>query len=124
MDYWNEVKRIQIKLKSALNTGTQQATEIIDGITGKLGYFFNLNNVIYHSDSRDRILSALAETEKKGEQPELVKERKEHYQTQNEYVAAEELTDDEMVQKASILEQVVRQLEAEVDEYIQAAART
>ena len=124
MDYWNEVKRIQIKLRSALVTGTQEATEIIEGITGKLGYFFTAGNAIYNSDSRDKVLSALAEAEKKGEQPELIKELKKHYENAKEYIVAEKLTDEEKNEKASKLEQVVRQLEAEVDEYIKSAVKS
>ena len=118
MDYWNEVKRIQIKLKSTLSIGTSEASDIIDNITGKLGYIFCIGNSIYHSDSRDRVLSTLAEAKKKGEPPEMIEELIKHYENKNEYVTAEELTDDEKIKNASTLEQTVRQLETEVDEYI------
>jgi len=66
MNYWNEVKRIQNKLKTALVIGTAQATDIIDGITGKLGYFFRVDNDIYHAVKRDDVLKMIAELEKKG----------------------------------------------------------
>jgi hypothetical protein len=47
MNYWDEVKRIQIKLKSALSIPTGPATAIIDGITSKYGYLFLVGNTVY-----------------------------------------------------------------------------
>jgi uncharacterized protein (DUF2164 family) len=115
MDYWNEVKRIQIKLKSALGIGTEEATGIIESITGKLGYFFYVGNKIRHADSRDNVFRMIAEIEKSGKEPETVAALKAHYKDAKEYIVAEELTDAETAQSASKLEQVIRQLETEVD---------
>jgi uncharacterized protein (DUF2164 family) len=118
MNYWDEVKRIQIELKQALHINTMEATAIIDGITGKLGYLFTMS-YIHHADKRDDMLRTVAELEKKGEQLELIKVLKDFYDNQKtEYLAGGELTEDEIVQNASTLEQVISQLEKEVKEYI------
>ncbi|MDR1948182.1 MAG: hypothetical protein LBQ38_02210 [Spirochaetaceae bacterium] len=117
MNYWDEVKRIQIKLKTALCIPTNQATDIIGDITGKLGYIFTVNH-IYHSVLRDNVLARLAEAKKRGEQPEMIAQLEDYYRNEKEYVVAEELEDAEIAECASELDQVVRQLETEVDEYI------
>jgi hypothetical protein len=76
MNYWNEVKRIRDNLRADLGIGTAQAGEIADGIMGKRGYFFRLDNAIYHAVKRDDVLRMIAELEKKGGQLELVEEFK------------------------------------------------
>jgi len=45
MSYWDEVKRIQVSMRSA-SIYTEEATKIIDGITEKLGYFFTVGRYL------------------------------------------------------------------------------
>jgi molybdenum cofactor biosynthesis enzyme MoaA len=119
MNYWNEVKRIRDNLRADLGIGTAQASEIVDGIMGKRGYLFRLDNDIFHAVKRDEVLRMIAELEKKGEQLELVEEYKKFYGAkEEEYINAGKLTEDELVQNASTLEQVISQLEEEAKEYI------
>jgi hypothetical protein len=117
MNYWNEVKRIQNKLKFALCIPTNQAIDIIDDITAKLGYFFKIDH-IYHSDLWDNVLARLAEVKKRGEQLEMIAQLEDYYRNEKKYVVAEELEDAEIAERATELDQVVRQLETGVDEYI------
>ncbi|MDR0663798.1 MAG: hypothetical protein LBF80_06975 [Spirochaetaceae bacterium] len=120
MNYWDEVKRIQIKLKSALVIGTAEATGIIEGITGKLGYFFYVDGSVWHSDSRENIFRMIVGIEKKGGHEAEVAMLKDIYKDAKEYVAAEQLTAGEIADNAVAIEQVVRQLDVETDAYIKA----
>jgi len=64
MSYWDEVKRIQVSMRSA-SIYTNEASDIIDGITGKYGYLFTIDN-IYNAVPIAEIRRMISAAKKRG----------------------------------------------------------
>ena len=113
MNYWNEVKRIQVSMRSA-SIYTEEATKIIDGITGKLGYIFSVTG-IYKAvpiEEINRIISAAKE--RGGDDAIMAAEMEAMYKDEGPFVVGEELTEAEIIDSKPTLDNVIRQLEVEV----------
>jgi hypothetical protein len=63
MSYWDEVKRIQVSMRT-VSIYTEEATKIIDGITAKQGYLFRVDS-IYNAVPIAEIRQLLSEIKKK-----------------------------------------------------------
>jgi hypothetical protein len=116
MNYWEEVKRIQIKMRSG-SIWTAEATEIIDKITEKRGFYFRLGGVS-RAVPIEEIRNMLSEIKKKGGHDAEVAVMEEHYKDAGNFVNGDKLEEAEIAERKAELEQVVQQLEIEVDEYL------
>jgi len=117
MSYWDEVKRIQVSMRSA-SIYTEEATEIIDGITGKHGYIFSINS-IYNAVPIEEIRRIISEAKKRGgNDAAMAAEMEEAYKDTGSFVVGEELTETEITENKTALDNVIRQLETEVSEYL------
>jgi len=117
MSYWDEVKRIQVSMRSA-SIYTNEASDIIDSITGKYGYLFTIDN-IYNAvpieEIKNMILTAKA---KGGQNAAIATEMEAAYANAGPFVHGEELTEAEIIDKKDDLDKVIKLLEAEVNEYV------
>ncbi|MDR3171822.1 MAG: hypothetical protein LBU17_09380 [Treponema sp.] len=117
MNYWDEVKRIRVSMRSA-SIYTSEATEIINGITGKYGYLFTVNH-IYQAVPIEEIRRMISEIKKGGGAAAAqAAAMEEAYQDAGRFVVGEELTETEIAGSKTKLDSVIRQLELEVSEYI------
>ena len=117
MSYWDEVKRIQVSMRSA-SIYTNEASDIIDGITGKHGYLFTIDK-IYNAVPIEEIRKMISEAKKRGgHDAALAVEMEAAYAGAGPFVPGEELTKAEINDKKDELDNVIRQLEAEVNECI------
>jgi hypothetical protein len=95
MNYWTEVKRIQVSMRS-VSIYTAEATKIINGITGKYGYFFTIDS-IYKAvpiEEIKRMISGMKE--KGGTVAALAAGLEEFYKDEGPFVCGEELTEAEI----------------------------
>jgi hypothetical protein len=117
MSYWDEVKRIQVSMRSA-SIYTKEATEIINGITGKYGYLFTIG-AIYKAVPIEEIKRIISEAKKRGgNDAAQAAALEEAYKDAGPFVVGEALTETEITSSKTILDNVIRQLEIEVSEYI------
>jgi len=117
MNYWDEVKRIQVSMRGA-SIYTEEATKIIDGITGKHGYFFTVN-AIYKAVPMEEINRIISEAKKRGgDDAVMAVEMEEAYKDEGPFVVGEELAEAEIIENKAALDNVIRQIEAEVSEYL------
>jgi hypothetical protein len=116
MNYWEEVKRIQIKMRS-VSILTAEATAIIDGITAKHGYYFRVGG-IYRAVPIEEIRHMISEIKKMGGHDAEATAMEEAYKDAGNFVNGDKLEEAEIAEKKTELEQVVRQLVIEVDEYL------
>jgi len=117
MSYWDEVKRIQVSMRSA-SIYTEEASKIIDEITGRNGYFFTITN-IYEAVPIERINKTISEAKARGRDDALMAaEMEKAYKDEGPFVVGEELSEDDIIERKAELDDVIRKLEAEVSEYI------
>ena len=117
MSYWDEVKRIQVSMRSS-SIYTNEASDIIDGITGKYGYLFTVDN-IYNAVPIEEIRKMISAAKKRGgSDAALAAEMEAAYANAGPFAVGEELTEAEIIDKKDELDNVIRQLEAEVEEYV------
>ena len=118
MNYWEEVKRIQVKMRSA-SIWTAEASEIIDRITEKHGYYFRVNS-IFRAVPIEEIRQMIAEAKKSGGNEAEIAAVEEVYKDAGSFVIGDKLEEAEVTERQAELEKIVRRLEVEVDEYLQA----
>jgi hypothetical protein len=117
MSYWDEVKRIQVSMRSA-SIYTEEATKIIDGITAKLGFRFTMDS-IYKAIPIEEIQQMISEIKKRGgDAAAQAEELEKAYKDAGPFVAGEKLTETEINDSKTKLDGVIRQLEIEVSEYV------
>jgi len=117
MNYWNEVKRIQVSMRSA-SIYTEEATKIIDEITGKHGYFFTVGG-IYKAVPIEEINRIISDAKSRGGgDAVMAEEMEEAYKDEGPFVVGEELTEAEITESKAALDNVIRQLEVEVSEIL------
>jgi hypothetical protein len=118
MNYWEEVERIERKLKRVLYS-TGAAFEVIDKITEKYGYYFRIGNNIYRAVPIEEIRQTLSELKERGGHDLEVAAFEKMYKDAGAFVHADRLEESEITRKKAELEQVIHHLEIEADEYLQ-----
>jgi hypothetical protein len=120
MNYWDEVKRIRnaVRADSGWSISLEQASKIIDGITEKYGYYFRVDS-IFRAVPIAEIEGMIAGLKKRGGNKALYAAAMEEvYKDAGSFVNGDKLEGAEITARKTELEQVIRQLEIEVDEYL------
>ncbi|MDR2484740.1 MAG: hypothetical protein LBD55_05045 [Treponema sp.] len=111
MNYWDEVKRIQVSMRSA-SIYTQEATEIINGITGKLGYLFTVNSIYKAVPIEEIRRMIITLKEKGGQHAEMAAQMEAVYQKypDGSFIPGEKMTEAEIADSKDTLETLIHQL--------------
>jgi hypothetical protein len=120
MNYWDEVKRIRnvVRADSGWSISLEQASKIVDGITEKYGYYFHIDS-IFRAVPIAEIEGMIAGLKKRGGNKALYASAiEEVYKDAGSFVNGDKLAEAEITARRNELEQVVRQLEREVKEYL------
>jgi hypothetical protein len=122
-DYWSEVKRIQVSMRAA-SIYTAEATGIINGITGKRGYLFTMDS-IYRAIPIEEVRRMITAIKEKGVQyAEQAAALEEIYGSDTgPFVVGEKLTEAEIAEEKTRLDETISQLEAEVSERVRQLTR-